>query len=204
MQPSIKIPWDKRNPEKVAAIKRAYYDRNKEAAKQRAIEWNRLHKERRAEINKKYSVRNRAKLTKKALAWQTKNKAMLAARSKIKRAANPVEANRARRLWRRLNPDKTLAAKHRRRARERLSVIGPEESILRYIRSVKSRRFATCHYCRKRVPARRIQFDHVIPLSKGGSHSVGNLCVACIQCNSSKGAKLLSEWSSSNQVFLAI
>lgn len=29
--------------------------------------------------------------------------------------------------------------------------------------------------------------DHVIPRSRGGTHSLGNLVIACVPCNSAKG-----------------
>ncbi|UJQ86226.1 HNH endonuclease [Gordonia phage GiKK] len=36
--------------------------------------------------------------------------------------------------------------------------------------------------------------DHVIPLSRGGVHSIGNIVPACLSCNCSKGSKLLVEY----------
>ena len=39
-----------------------------------------------------------------------------------------------------------------------------------------------------------ISLDHVIPLSKGGTHSVGNMLSLCRSCNSSKSNRFLSEW----------
>lgn len=39
-----------------------------------------------------------------------------------------------------------------------------------------------------------ISLDHVIPISKGGTHSIGNMISLCRSCNSSKSNKLLSEW----------
>lgn len=48
-----------------------------------------------------------------------------------------------------------------------------------------------CAYCGKRRPLER---DHVVPLVRGGRHSIGNLLPACRPCNSSKHSKLLTEW----------
>lgn len=36
----------------------------------------------------------------------------------------------------------------------------------------------------------RMEFDHVVPLSRGGPHAADNLTVACRRCNRSKGAKV--------------
>lgn len=36
--------------------------------------------------------------------------------------------------------------------------------------------------------------DHIIPLSRGGRHTVGNVLPACLPCNVSKHNRLLAEW----------
>lgn len=36
--------------------------------------------------------------------------------------------------------------------------------------------------------------DHLIPLSRGGNHSVGNIITLCRNCNSQKYNKTLTEW----------
>lgn len=48
-----------------------------------------------------------------------------------------------------------------------------------------------CVYCGS---AESLSLDHVVPRSKGGSNSEDNLVTACQPCNSSKGAKDLSDW----------
>lgn len=53
-----------------------------------------------------------------------------------------------------------------------------------------------CIYCGSK---NSIQADHVIPISKGGVHSVGNLVPACRKCNQSKSNKLLSQWKRDNK-----
>jgi 5-methylcytosine-specific restriction endonuclease McrA len=45
-----------------------------------------------------------------------------------------------------------------------------------------------CAYCRRRM--KRLEQDHVIPISKGGWHFSGNIVPACRSCNSRKGAKV--------------
>lgn len=37
--------------------------------------------------------------------------------------------------------------------------------------------------------------DHVIPLSRGGTHDVSNLVCACSSCNSSRSARTTEEWT---------
>lgn len=47
-----------------------------------------------------------------------------------------------------------------------------------------------CAYC----GADAQHVDHVVPLARGGSNSIGNLLPACKSCNLSKHASLLIEW----------
>ncbi len=50
-----------------------------------------------------------------------------------------------------------------------------------------------CAYCQERPWS---HWDHVVPLSRGGSESIGNLLPACDSCNPSKKARYITEWRS--------
>lgn len=50
---------------------------------------------------------------------------------------------------------------------------------------------SNCFYCDSND---YIQIDHVVPISRGGQHSIGNLVAACRKCNTSKNNKFLTEW----------
>jgi 5-methylcytosine-specific restriction endonuclease McrA len=52
----------------------------------------------------------------------------------------------------------------------------------------------TCHYCGARVGSNHLTMDHVVPLSRGGKSSKGNLVPACKACNNKKKYLLPIEW----------
>lgn len=63
-----------------------------------------------------------------------------------------------------------------------------------------SRHGGKCSYCGTSGP---LTMDHVIPISRGGTHSIGNLVPACAKCNSSKRHRTVMEWRLSRRVSLA-
>lgn len=109
---------------------------------------------------------------------------------------NNPDAYRARSLaWQRENPDKAREAAARRRAAKRGALVHdvPDAMVWEFNPAGPG----CCNYCAKLLAFdRRDEWhvDHVVPLSRGGLHEIGNLVIACVPCNLSKGAKLVSEW----------
>lgn len=92
--------------------------------------------------------------------------------------------------WRLNNPDKykeqVRRENHKRRVRmKQAESFAINDSFLKKLYS------SSCAICGSDD---RIQADHIIPITKGGTHSEGNLQPLCISCNSSKGNKLMIEW----------
>ena len=50
----------------------------------------------------------------------------------------------------------------------------------------------TCQYCGEY--GKRLECDHILPVSRGGGHGDENLATACFACNRSKRNKLVDEW----------
>lgn len=58
--------------------------------------------------------------------------------------------------------------------------------------AVLTREGRVCTYCGDVEGP--FDFDHIFPVSKGGSNTASNLTLACASCNRSKGARTLKEW----------
>lgn len=56
-----------------------------------------------------------------------------------------------------------------------------------------------CFYCGVKAP---MTMEHVLPVVRGGTHSIGNLVPACARCNSSKRHRTIMEWRLSKRVVL--
>lgn len=89
------------------------------------------------------------------------------------RAAIAAQYKAARRTWETLNPGSVGIASREWR---------------KLVRRYRHR----CAYCGGNQGG--IHMDHVIPLSRGGRHAIGNVLPACQSCNLTKGAKLVAEW----------
>lgn len=82
----------------------------------------------------------------------------------------------------------TPFSKHLRPGNDRPSA----EVWIKLRRKVFERDDFTCAYCAKRGV--RLECDHVIPVSRGGSNELSNLVAACRPCNRRKRAKTPAEW----------
>jgi 5-methylcytosine-specific restriction protein A len=51
-----------------------------------------------------------------------------------------------------------------------------------------------CHYCGRSVDPRELTMDHIVPLTRGGKSTKGNLVPACKDCNNEKKYLLPIEW----------
>lgn len=94
--------------------------------------------------------------------------------------------------WKRENALKITEINRRRDARKKAATIGEVD----YER-ILERDSMWCHICEQDIlPHQKVNFDHVIPLDRGGAHSEENIHVAHKTCNLRKGTKLLSEMTS--------
>lgn len=89
---------------------------------------------------------------------------------------------------------KTTEAGKARRKRARLN----RQALVRNVESkfISKKEFTKlantpCFYCGSKDT---LTIDHIVPLSRGGRHSIGNLVSACNMCNATKNARFITEW----------
>lgn len=51
-----------------------------------------------------------------------------------------------------------------------------------------------CHYCGREIAPRQLTMDHIVPISRGGRSTKGNVVPACKGCNNKKKQLLPMEW----------
>ena len=51
-----------------------------------------------------------------------------------------------------------------------------------------------CYYCLMEISRSQVTMDHVVPISRGGRSTAGNLVPACKGCNENKRSLTAVEW----------
>ena len=122
----------------------------------------------------------------KARDWYLANKDYRKQTAQAWRNFNQDKIARASAAWTKANSAKRSSHYHARKAR--LKQNGVFEIGQKELRRIYS---SACFYCGSKE---NISQDHVIPINRGGRHSIGNLVAACGKCNSSKQDKTITEW----------
>ncbi len=97
------------------------------------------------------------------------------------RAENPQRHRRNALAWIEAHPDQAAEIRDRRRARKLNAYVAPVSR-----RAIYERDGGKCGICHKAVLFERMHLDHIIPLSKGGTHEPRNVQVTHQLCNNRK------------------
>jgi 5-methylcytosine-specific restriction endonuclease McrA len=102
-------------------------------------------------------------------------------------AANRDPASTKWREWYEHNSEWNLHSTARNRAEKLGCKIGRRAPILAMYRRATADELILCYWCKYLTKPGERHIDHIQPLSIGGAHVAGNLCISCIDCNLSKG-----------------
>jgi 5-methylcytosine-specific restriction endonuclease McrA len=172
----------------------AYYHANKEKVSLAAATRHRAHPEKKRESGVAYRAANKERLAAKDAEYRRKNKEKMRAyfhdynernREKISeknRARQSVTTQRLR-VQRAADPDRFRMYAHNRRAR--ILANGGTFTAEEW-QQLKAAYDHTCLRCGRREPDIHLTIDHVVPLTKGGTHEAANIQPLCFSCNARK------------------
>ena len=142
-----------------------------------------------AEYMRNWYKINDKKVISRVRAYHASNRDELNIQRAVRAARNPEQTNASREKWKNANKEKWDASRIKALHKRRL--LKGQQSKMIPVKNIIRLRNQPCHYCGS---TKIIQLDHVIPISRGGSDSEGNLVSACRTCNLSKGFKFVMEW----------
>lgn len=158
----------------------------RQAAKEASARWRSLN----PGYGKDYVSRNREKTNANLRTWRQANPGKQSAYAKKSRNKDTDRAQQNLQRYYKKNPEFLKWKAQRRRARKKAN------GVFSVTRKEFIRLYAMpCIYC----GAQSEHIDHVIPLSRGGRHSIGNLAPSCANCNLSKQDKFITEWKKSER-----
>jgi len=143
--------------------------------------------------NKKYREANRVKRNLANKKWMKENRQHRIAYKAKYRKENAEYISNYMKEWYKRNPHKYSELSSRRRAREKCADV--REVTNKDWNRCLARHNYCCFYC---GTGGDMTMDHIIPISRNGRHSIGNIIPACMSCNSSKWTKTIVEWRRDN------
>jgi hypothetical protein len=151
--------------------------RCKKCLKKKSKEWRKNNPEKRKEYKAQYDRNNSEKIKEYNKKWHENN---------------PERVREIDRKYRKNNPEKDNSKNSKRKALIRNSIVENVDLLQLY----KNHKYI-CGICGKKIDKKlrwpnlnSISHDHIIPLSKGGSHTYYNIQPAHLGCNISKSAKI--------------
>ena len=166
--------------------RKQYYIDNKETVKVKQAAYQKAHLTEQYVHNQAWRKRNVEKVREAGRRQYAENIEHRRAVKNAWKLQNPEAIKSALERYRLNHLPKMAEKSHKRRAKLRGNGVFQvtEKELIRLYAS-------PCAYC---GTMENVTIDHIIPVARGGRHSIGNLQPLCLSCNSSKNAKTMAEW----------
>ena len=137
---------------------------------------------------RQWYLKNREKEIARCSAYNKANPHIPAASMQRVRAKDPEKAREYQREYKAANPQRIRIFDSTKRAKRRAQIGATIHKVTpKQWGEIQARYKHHCAYCLK--PFKTLTMDHVVPLARGGDHTVGNIVPACAKCNSAKHAR---------------
>lgn len=180
----VRKKYYEKNKDKIAKYKKEYANINKEKLKQKRID----NKERIKEKMNEWRLKNKDKIKESRKQYRKDNK------DKIKKyqEENKEKFDKYQKEWHKSEKGKASSANaiHKRRTITKQGDVTTQQIL-------ELKKAKHCYWCNISLKNKTIHIDHYVPLAKGGKHTLSNLVIACSKCNLNKNAKDPIEFANS-------
>lgn len=141
-----------------------------------------------AEYAAEYRFNNRLAISKNKKKWKERNAEHVKNKRKVYYLKNREVINKKALEYHKNNPDVARKAYAKRKFLKKHLSIGYRISY----QKIRERDKGICHICGRNVAPNEMEFDHIVPLCKGGEHSERNIAVCHKICNRQKSTNIFS------------
>lgn len=152
-------------------------------AAERTKRWREKHPDRAKEVQSNYKINNPGASAAASRRFYARNAESQKIRSTQWRSENRDAVRKHRMDSHYRNYDSDILRMNARRAKVKAFLVIDKDA-----KRIMSQPCVECGV------AENLHLDHIIPLSRGGQHAVGNLQMLCASCNLSKNNKTMIEW----------
>lgn len=161
----------------------------------RQIKWREDNQQKYLDYHRQYRTENAEQVSDAKKSWYWSNHNYARSMQRTYRLENVEKCREKASNWRRKNPDSvrrsSKVAKQKRRAWARKAGGTFDANDLKIQYDMQR---GLCWWCGKPV-GNNYHADHRIPLSRGGTNSANNICIACPDCNIRRNDKMPWEWN---------
>jgi 5-methylcytosine-specific restriction endonuclease McrA len=172
-----------RDPVKDRAWHSAWAKAHRDLCNARNARWRKANPEKIRAKNARQRAQHPERYRAAIAAWTKAHPEQVRAKSKAWSDANPEKRRASVAKYAKANPEKDRARVKRHHARKMQAPVN--DFTAEQWQAMKEHYQHCCVYCGKKQ--QRLTQDHIVPLSKGGSHTYSNIVPACRSCNSKKG-----------------
>lgn len=172
------------------ACRKKYNIKNKDKISKKNKEWRENNPEKKKLLDKKYQEKNRDKLKEYNKIYYIENIEKFKIYNKEYCSAHKEEAIERVRRYRETPKGKSSKKnyEHKRRTEKRKGDVSTNQLLELIEKS------SECYWCKESLSDKVTHIDHLVPLSRGGLHTISNLRVTCSKCNLKKGNKTPEEY----------
>lgn len=173
------------NKTKIYQSKKEYREKNIDTIRVKKKEYRNNNKEKISKRDKEYRDRNIEEIKKNKKIYYEANKEHVLLKNKEYQKKNRLRINKylLEYFKTEIGSASKLNTRHKRRA-----IIKDGEVTTQQLKELYST-VKNCYWCNTKLNKKNTHLDHLMPLSKGGKHTISNLVVSCPKCNLQKNAK---------------